>query len=122
MLIPDEAVLSDQGRKYVYIDNDKDEVAYKTVTLGQEIKGQRVIKTGLNKDDRVIVDGLQRIRPGVRVTAEVRPAAQPPESPLKKLLDSAPKAQAPAATKKPAQGHPAERSGPAKQADAKNSK
>ena len=87
LLIPDEAILSDQGRKYVYIDNEKDEVTYSTVTLGQEIKGQRVIKTGLNKDDRVIVEGLQRIRTGIQVTAEVRPPATPPESPLGKLLN-----------------------------------
>ncbi|HEV8061980.1 MAG TPA: efflux RND transporter periplasmic adaptor subunit [Gemmataceae bacterium] len=121
LVIPDEAVLSDQGRKYVYIDNENDEVAYKTVTLGQEMKGQRVIKTGLNKDDRVIVDGLQRIRPGVRVTAEVRPPAKPPESPLSKLLNSENKGAAPVDTKKPAKPEPAEAPGTVKKAEAKAS-
>jgi RND family efflux transporter MFP subunit len=89
LVIPDEAVLSDQGRKYVYIDNDKGEVAYRSVTLGQEIHRQRVIKSGLTKEDRVIVDGLQRVRPGIQVSAELRPPAKPPESPLNKLLKNA---------------------------------
>ncbi len=119
LLIPDEAVLSDQGRKYVYIDNENDEVAYKTVTLGQEIKGQRVIKTGLNKGDRVIVEGLQRIRPGVRVTAETRPAGKPPESPLSKLLTSAHSASTPPEAKKPAPGQPPEAPGSLKKTEAK---
>jgi RND family efflux transporter MFP subunit len=89
LLVPDEAIMSDQGRKYVYVDNEKGEVAYKTVTLGQELKKLRVIKSGLNKDDRVIVDGLQRIRTGVQVSAEGRPPAQAPESTLIKALKDA---------------------------------
>jgi RND family efflux transporter MFP subunit len=108
LMIPDEAVLSDQGRKYVYIDNEKGEVAYRPVTLGQEIHRQRVIKAGLTKDDRVIVDGLQRVRPGIQVSAEMRPAAKPPESPLNKLLkgvrpgNTASAGDKPAATATPA--------------------
>ena len=100
LMIPDEAILSDQGRKYVYVDDEKDEVSYKTVTLGQEMKGQVVVKSGLKKTDRVIVEGLQRIRPGIQVTAEVRPPAKLPESPLNKLLNGVWKAAAPAEAKK----------------------
>ena len=89
LLVPDEAIMSDQGRKYVFVDNEKGEAAYKTVTLGQEIKRLRVVKSGLNKDDRIIVDGLQRIRAGVVVSAESRPPAKPPESTLVQVLKSA---------------------------------
>jgi RND family efflux transporter MFP subunit len=89
LLVPDEAIMSDQGRKFVYVDNEKGEVAYKTVTLGQELNKLRVIKNGLNKDDRVIVDGLQRIRTGVQVTAEARPPAKAPVSKLVQALKSA---------------------------------
>jgi RND family efflux transporter MFP subunit len=67
VFIADEALLSDQGRKYVYVVNDKDEVVYRPVTPGQEVKGLRVIKDGLSGGERVIVNGMQRVRPGVTV-------------------------------------------------------
>src|SRR5581483_6416482 len=51
-LIPDEALLSDQGRKYVFVVNDKNEVVYRPVTPGQEIKGLRVISKGVAMGDR----------------------------------------------------------------------
>jgi len=89
--------------------------------LGQEIKRQRVIKTGLTKDDRVIVDGLQRVKPGITVSAEMRPPAKPPESPLSKLLNSVrTNKSAPAETKKPASGAPVEAPGRQKNAQANN--
>ena len=103
LMIPDEAILSDQGRKYVYVDDEKDEVSYRIVTLGQEMKGQVVVKSGLKKTDRVIVEGLQRIRPGIQVTAEVRPPAKTPVSPLNRLLNGVWKSAAPAATNETSQ-------------------
>jgi RND family efflux transporter MFP subunit len=88
LLIPDEAVLSDQGRKYVFIVDDKDEVVYRPVTLGQEITGLRVIKKGLSKGERVVVGGMQRVRSGVQVHAEMQDPPKRPDSPLGKLLTS----------------------------------
>jgi RND family efflux transporter MFP subunit len=88
LLVPDEAVLSDQGRKYVYIVDSNNEVAYRKVTIGQEIKGLRVVRDGLSKDDKVIITGMQRVRPGVAVHAEMRDPPKPPESPLGKLLSN----------------------------------
>lgn len=121
LMIPDEAVLSDQGRKYVYIDNEKGEVAYRTVTLGQEIQRQRVIKSGLTKEDRVIVDGLQRVRPGIPVSAELRPSAKPPESPLSKLLKGARTSKAaPDETKKPQKGQANETPSPTSKPETKS--
>ncbi len=108
LLVPDEAIMSDQGRKYVYIDNEKGEVAYKTITQGQEIQKLRVIKSGLNKDDRVIVDGLQRIRPGVQVNAEARTPAKAPETMLIKALKGAMAQPPPTEESKPASGKPAQ--------------
>jgi RND family efflux transporter MFP subunit len=86
LLVPDEAVLSDQGRKYVYSINDKDEVVYRKVTLGQEIKGMRVIRDGLNKEDKVLISGMQRVRAGVQVHATMQDPPKVPESPLGALL------------------------------------
>jgi RND family efflux transporter MFP subunit len=74
LLIPDEAILSDQGRKYVYVVNSQNSVEYRAVEPGQSIQGLRVIKEGIAAKDRVIVSGMQRVRP----KAEVEPKMQPP--------------------------------------------
>ncbi len=89
ILIPDEAVLSDQGRKNVYVIGDNNEVVYRSVTLGQEIKGLRVVKDGVSEGERVVISGMQRVRPGVRVNANLHEPPKPPGSPLGKLLSAA---------------------------------
>ena len=70
-LIPEEAVGTDQGQKFLYVVNEKDEVVYKKVQLGQEFDGMRVVESGIGPKDRVIVSGLQRVRPGSKVTAKL---------------------------------------------------
>jgi hypothetical protein len=107
LLIPDEAVMSDQGRKYVYIVGPEDEVAYRSVTLGQEVKGLRVVKQGLAEGERVVTGGMQRVKAGVRVHADVKPPPKPPGSALGKLLSGRPAAAAAAAPgKEPPAGGP----------------
>lgn len=69
-LVPEEAIGTDQGLKFVYALNDQDEVLYKRVTLGQQDGRFRVIESGISPTDRIIVQGLQRVRPGVKVTAK----------------------------------------------------
>ncbi|MNM85076.1 hypothetical protein D3C81_971820 [compost metagenome] len=49
--------------------------AYRAVELGPKIEGLRIVRNGLNKDDTIIVKGLQRVRPGSPVTPEVIPMA-----------------------------------------------
>lgn len=68
VLVPDDAVGSDQGQKYVFVVNEKDEVVYRPVQLGFAIDRMRVIDSGLAPTDRIIVKGLQRVRPGIKVT------------------------------------------------------
>jgi RND family efflux transporter MFP subunit len=87
-LVPDEAILSDQGRKYLYVVNDKNEAIYRTVKLGQEIQGLRVIKEGIQAGEKVIVSGMQRVRRGAKVQATMRTPPKPPPSPLGRLLSS----------------------------------
>lgn len=70
LLVREEALGSDQGQRYVYVLNEKDEVVYRAVALGPQDGRLRVIEKGLSADDRVIVRGLQRVRPGVKVTAK----------------------------------------------------
>jgi len=86
ILVPDEAVLPDQDRKYVFVVNDEQKVVYRSVTIGQEIGGMRVIKTGLSLNDKIIVSGMQRVREGLKVKATELKPPKPPESKLCKLL------------------------------------
>ena len=65
-MVPDAAIGSEQARKFVYL-IDQDNVArLRYVTLGQLVDDLRVIKEGLSAGDRVVVNGLMRVRQGVR--------------------------------------------------------
>jgi RND family efflux transporter MFP subunit len=78
LLIPDAAIGSEQVRKFVYV-VDQDNVAKQVyVTLGPVFDGLRVIKDGLSPTDRVVVNGLMRVRPGLKVTPEQAPPAGEP--------------------------------------------
>jgi len=77
ILVPEEALGSDQGQRYVFVLNEKDEVVYRAVKLGPQVDRLRVIESGVTPEDRVIVSGLQRVRPGVKVVAK---EAEPPKA------------------------------------------
>ena len=70
MLVPDSAVVTDGPRKMVYVVAKDGTVGAKPVQLGPLANGLRVVRTGLTPDDRVIINGLQRARPGQKVTAQ----------------------------------------------------
>jgi membrane fusion protein, multidrug efflux system len=70
LLIPDDAVLSDQSRKIVFTVAEDGTVGTKLVELGPMVDGLRVIRSGLAAGDRIVIEGLQRARPGQQVTAE----------------------------------------------------
>ncbi|HVU33921.1 MAG TPA: efflux RND transporter periplasmic adaptor subunit [Opitutaceae bacterium] len=73
LLISDRAIGIDQGQRFVLALEKNNTVAYRTVQLGAEFDGERVVRAGLHAGDRIVVDGLQRVRPGMAVTPE--PAA-----------------------------------------------
>ena len=75
VLINDEAVGTDLGKKFVLVMDGDNKSAYRAVELGPKIEGLRIVRSGLNKDDTIIVKGLQRVRPGSPVTPEVIPMA-----------------------------------------------
>jgi RND family efflux transporter MFP subunit len=81
ILVPEQAIGTDQGQKYLYVVNDKDEVVYKPVKTGLLDGASRVITSGLGPKERVIVSGLQRVRPGVKVAPKPfdPPKDTPPE-------------------------------------------
>lgn len=70
LLVPEEAIGSDQGNRYVYVLNDKDEAVYRRVTPGPQMGKLRVVE-GVAPTDRVVVSGLQRVRPGSKVNAKM---------------------------------------------------
>jgi multidrug efflux system membrane fusion protein len=67
LLVPDQAIGTDQAQRIVYVVDDKKAVRPQAVRLGRMVGELRVIREGLNADDRVVISGLQRIRPGVPV-------------------------------------------------------
>jgi len=69
LLVPDAAIATEQVRKFVYV-LDADNVAHpKYVKLGQLVDGLRVVE-GIEPDDTIVVNGLMRVRPGVKVAPE----------------------------------------------------
>jgi RND family efflux transporter MFP subunit len=70
LLVPDGAIASDQASKIVFTVAQDGTVGTKKVELGPIVDGLRVVRSGLASTDRVVIDGLQRARPGQKVTAE----------------------------------------------------
>jgi RND family efflux transporter MFP subunit len=80
LLVPDAAIGTEQARRYVLVVGADNTVAIKYVTLGQLVADDlRVIKEGLEPGDRVIVDGLMRARPGIKVTPQEKTAQAGPQ-------------------------------------------
>jgi RND family efflux transporter MFP subunit len=75
LLVPDIALGSDQGGRYVLVVNQDDVVEQRKVTEGQLAGNLRVIASGLTKDDRVVVGGIMRAIPGQKVAPELNAAA-----------------------------------------------
>jgi multidrug efflux system membrane fusion protein len=71
LLIQDRAVGTDLSKKFVYVVGPKNEIQYRSVTLGPIVDGLRVVRDGLEAGESVVVNGLQRVRPGVQVTPVV---------------------------------------------------
>jgi membrane fusion protein, multidrug efflux system len=83
LLIQDRAVGTDLSKKFVYVVGPTQEIEYRTVTLGPIVDGLRVVRSGLAAGEPVVINGLQRVRPGVQVTpvvvdmAKVAPVDEP---------------------------------------------
>lgn len=69
-LIADQAVISDQGLKFVYVVTPDNKANQIRVTLGPLVDGLRVVREGLKPQDEVVVDGIVKVRPGAPVTPE----------------------------------------------------
>jgi RND family efflux transporter MFP subunit len=76
LLVPDAAIGTEQVRKFVYVVGPDNTVSQKFLVLGQLSDQLRVVKEGLHPEDRVIVNGMVRAKPGAKVTPE-GPGAPP---------------------------------------------
>lgn len=68
-VVSDRAVGTDQDRKYVLVLKPDSSVEYRPVQLGALVDGLRVVLAGLKPGEPIVVNGLQRVRPGMKVTA-----------------------------------------------------
>ena len=78
LLINEQAVLTDQDRRYVYVVGDKNSAERRDVTLGAHIEGLVVVESGLKAGDKVVINGMRKIFfPGQPVNPHVVPMDQP---------------------------------------------
>lgn len=68
VLVPDQAIVTDQTRQIVFVVDAEGVVGQKVVQPGRLIEGLRVVREGLSPEDRIVISGVQRARPGRRVT------------------------------------------------------
>jgi multidrug efflux system membrane fusion protein len=71
IMVPDEAIGADQNRRIVYVVDAEGNISTKPVRTGPRHHGYRVIREGLTGDETIVIDGLMRVRPGVKVKPEV---------------------------------------------------
>jgi RND family efflux transporter MFP subunit len=81
LLIPDEAIGSDQTQRFAFVVNDQNTAEYRRVALGPIVDGLRVIRDGLKPEDWVIVNGVQRVRAGAKVDPQRQTPAHDQGSP-----------------------------------------
>jgi multidrug efflux system membrane fusion protein len=77
VLIKDEAVGTDLGKKFVLVMGADNKALYRAVELGPKIEGLRIVRSGLQRDEQIVVNGLQRVRPGAQVDPENTEMASP---------------------------------------------
>lgn len=67
LLVPEDAVGNDQSKRFVFVVGADHKAAFREVVLGQNVNGRRVVVSGLRVGEHIIVDGLQKVQPGVVV-------------------------------------------------------
>ena len=101
ILATERAIGSDQGQKFLYVLNDKNQVVYREVQIGAIRNGLRVIESGLAPKERFIVNGLQRVKPGDTVEPKLVQSSSPGDASAGTLYSGSAKAIATEDGKKP---------------------
>ncbi|MFK8253718.1 efflux RND transporter periplasmic adaptor subunit [Ancylobacter terrae] len=71
VLVPDEALIADQDRRLVYVVGEDNKVSTRPVQLGPRADGYRIVRGGLTGEERIVVNGLSRVQPGVQIQPKV---------------------------------------------------
>ncbi|MFB2552441.1 efflux RND transporter periplasmic adaptor subunit [Ensifer soli] len=71
ILVSERAIGTDQDKKFVFVVEGDNTVAYRPVVIGSGSGGERIVESGLAAGDRIVVNGLQRIRPGAVVDPQI---------------------------------------------------
>jgi membrane fusion protein (multidrug efflux system) len=80
-MVPQRAITELQGVRTVYVVNKEGAVEARTVTAGERLGSLWAIEKGLTAGDRVIVEGIQRVQPGMKVNVKTEPEPQPQPQP-----------------------------------------
>jgi multidrug efflux system membrane fusion protein len=67
LLVPESAIGNDQSKRFVFVVDANNKAEYRTVELGPQVEGSRVVRVGVKAGERLILDHLQRLAPGVAV-------------------------------------------------------
>jgi len=70
LLIPDRAIATDQAQRFVWVVNQEQKVEYRKVLLGTHVGQLRVITEGLKADEWVVIEGIQKLMPSIKVSPE----------------------------------------------------
>ncbi|MGI2170983.1 efflux RND transporter periplasmic adaptor subunit [Shewanella sp. MF05960] len=76
ILIDDKAIFTDLSNKYVLVVNDENTLEYRSITLGEKIHGLRIVTKGLQPDEKIVVNSLQKVRPSVTITPKLTEMAE----------------------------------------------
>jgi RND family efflux transporter MFP subunit len=77
--VPEEAILSDQGKRYVLVVNDRNVAERRPVSLGPTENGMRIVEKGLGAEDWVVIAGLAQVQPGDPVQPRKQAMPKRPE-------------------------------------------
>lgn len=77
LLVDERAIGTDQAQKFVLALTSSNTVAYRPVNLGAAVDGKRIVRSGLQAGEKIVINGLQRVRPGAPVTPEEAVAIAP---------------------------------------------
>ena len=77
LIVPDQAIGSDQAQRIVYVVGTDNVVTPRPVVLGRSLGDLRVIRRGLKPDERIVINGIQRVRPGAPVSPQEGQIAEP---------------------------------------------
>ena len=71
LMVPESAIGNDQSKRFVFVVGEGNKAEYRSVELGPQVDGNRVVLTGLKAGDRVIIDNLQRLAPGAPIVPQM---------------------------------------------------